>query len=402
MLRLLITRERESNSALNLSSFQLSLRALHFYAMRGTSPQLQSSDLAHKREWVQLCKQNPQVTICHTEVSQKPKYLNTDCHEFASANSRNDGNPYWDKDFTNSRNDKSTHPLLSPSAREGEIIQNNEISTKINQQKYIKLAQVDSIRTDFVQAYLPQEITTSKIDSTQKHLPQATMDSMQVANNTANAQNNAFINNHRDISRYALNMTNDIDSRQATDSAQIDSMQMFFAQNAITSQQTDSTPQAFDKSSRYNKLKKSQENSSQNMQDSQNPQKSENLQTNDLESTNLEAKDLGKVTATGHKESISAYQSGSSVGKSLLESHPSGNGDITSILKILPNVQFDTASGSSNTPGEIDPAKISISGGLYYQNNFQLDGFNMNNDLDPAGGGTTDNQTSIRMAIHKG
>ena len=102
-----------------------------------------------------------------------------DCHEFASANSRNDGNPYWDKDFTNSRNDGS----------------------KINQQKYIKLAQVDSIRTDFVQAYLPQKATTSKIDSTKKDLPQATMDSMRVANNTANTQNNVFINNHRDISR---------------------------------------------------------------------------------------------------------------------------------------------------------------------------------------------------------
>lgn len=78
------------------------------------------------------------------------------------------------------------------------------------------------------------------------------------------------------------------------------------------------------------------------------------------------------------------YLSGSSLDKSGLNSAPNGNGDITSALKVLPNVQFDNAQLSSNTPGEIDPANISISGGLFYQNNFQLDGFNMNNDLDPA------------------
>lgn len=79
------------------------------------------------------------------------------------------------------------------------------------------------------------------------------------------------------------------------------------------------------------------------------------------------------------------YFSGSSLDKSALNSAPNGNGDLTSALKILPNVQFDNAQLSSNTPGEIDPANISISGGLFYQNNFQLDGFNMNNDLDPTG-----------------
>lgn len=78
------------------------------------------------------------------------------------------------------------------------------------------------------------------------------------------------------------------------------------------------------------------------------------------------------------------YLSGSSLDKNTLNSAPNGNGDITSALKVLPNVQFDNAQLSSNTPGEIDPANISISGGLFYQNNFQLDGFNMNNDLDPA------------------
>ena len=82
---------------------------------------------------------------------------------------------------------------------------------------------------------------------------------------------------------------------------------------------------------------------------------------------------------------LQKYQSGEALSRKILDSNPSGNGDITSILKILPNVQFDNAQLRSTTPGEIDPANISIFGGLFYQNNFQLDGFNMNNDLDPLG-----------------
>ena len=119
------------------------------------------------------------------------------------------------------------------------------------------------------------------------------------------------------------------------------------------------------------------------------------------DSSKYEVVDIGTSTIRAKADPI-PYQSGESVSKQILDSSPSGNGDITSILRVLPNVQFDTASGSSNTPGEIDPANISISGGLYFQNNFQLDGFNMNNDLDPAGGGTTDNQTSIRSGKSQG
>ena len=105
-----------------------------------------------------------------------------------------------------------------------------------------------------------------------------------------------------------------------------------------------------------------------------------------------EVVDIGTSTIRAKAE-YETYQSGSSVGKNLLDSSPSGNGDITSILKILPNVQFDNAQLKSTTPGEIDPANVSISGGLFYQNNFQLDGFNMNNDLDPIGR-TADNPTA--------
>lgn len=101
----------------------------------------------------------------------------------------------------------------------------------------------------------------------------------------------------------------------------------------------------------------------------------------EIQESNLKDIDLGKI-----KSSTEAfkYQEGNKVTQTILENSPTGNGDITSILKILPNVQFDNAQLKSSKPGEIDPANISISGGLYYQNNFMLDGFNMNNDLDPA------------------
>ncbi len=69
--------------------------------------------------------------------------------------------------------------------------------------------------------------------------------------------------------------------------------------------------------------------------------------------------------------------------RSLIQALPNGNGDITSVLKLNPSVQFDDTQLSSKTPGEIDPANISINGAVYWQNLFLLDGVSMNNDLDP-------------------
>ncbi|MGX3045406.1 lipid II flippase MurJ [Helicobacter sp. T3_23-1056] len=60
------TLESSPKSSLD-SNTESSLRASD--SERGTSPQLQSSDLA-EREWSQLRKQNPQTTICHTEGAQ--------------------------------------------------------------------------------------------------------------------------------------------------------------------------------------------------------------------------------------------------------------------------------------------------------------------------------------------
>lgn len=70
--------------------------------------------------------------------------------------------------------------------------------------------------------------------------------------------------------------------------------------------------------------------------------------------------------------------------REIIERMPAGNGDITSLLKMNPNVQFDDAQLSSKTPGEIDPANVSINGAKYWQNLFLVDGVSMNNDLDPA------------------
>lgn len=70
--------------------------------------------------------------------------------------------------------------------------------------------------------------------------------------------------------------------------------------------------------------------------------------------------------------------------RDFISQRPSGNGDIASVLKIHPNVQFDNSQLSSKTPGEISPANLSINGAQFYQNAFIVDGVGFNNDIDPA------------------
>src|SRR5690606_29503306 len=72
------------------------------------------------------------------------------------------------------------------------------------------------------------------------------------------------------------------------------------------------------------------------------------------------------------------------VGRQQIEGLPAGYGDITSLLKLNPNVQFDDAQLSSKTPEEIAPANISINGAKFYQNAFVVYGMNINNNIDPA------------------
>ncbi len=84
---------------------------------------------------------------------------------------------------------------------------------------------------------------------------------------------------------------------------------------------------------------------------------------------------LGKVE--------NAYIGETVIDRRAIEAFAGGNGDITNLLKMHPSVQFSSTQQSSLTPGEINPADISINGARYYQNNFMIDGININNDLDP-------------------
>lgn len=77
------------------------------------------------------------------------------------------------------------------------------------------------------------------------------------------------------------------------------------------------------------------------------------------------------------------YQEGTVINREYIDSQVKGEGDIATLLRINPHVQFDDTASTSRNMGEIRPADISINGGLFYQNNFLLDGASFTNDLDP-------------------
>jgi len=77
--------------------------------------------------------------------------------------------------------------------------------------------------------------------------------------------------------------------------------------------------------------------------------------------------------------------------RSTMDALTGGNGDITSLLKINPNVQFSNNQMHTGQQGEIAPADISINGAKFYENLYQLDGMSINNDINPAGNNPNDN-----------
>ncbi|MVV51800.1 TonB-dependent receptor [Pseudomonas sp. PB120] len=87
------------------------------------------------------------------------------------------------------------------------------------------------------------------------------------------------------------------------------------------------------------------------------------------------------------------YQSERTVDRRMIESLPAGNGDITSLLRTNPSVQFDDSQLGGKNPGEIGPANVSINGARYWQNLFVVDGMSMNNDIDP--GSVTDSYDQV-------
>lgn len=72
----------------------------------------------------------------------------------------------------------------------------------------------------------------------------------------------------------------------------------------------------------------------------------------------------------------------------LLRSLPQGNGTLTELLQVFPDVQLSDRFNSSKSGGEIRQPGGSISGGKIYQNNFLIDGIGNNSLLDPAGSST--------------
>ncbi|WP_175653172.1 TonB-dependent receptor [Pseudomonas sp. Marseille-P9899] len=96
-----------------------------------------------------------------------------------------------------------------------------------------------------------------------------------------------------------------------------------------------------------------------------------------------EAADVLQLDSTRVAGQTVDYQSERTLDRTLIKAMPAGNGDITSLLRTNPSVQFDDAQLGGKAPGEIGPANISINGARYWQNLFVLDGMSMNNDIDP-------------------
>lgn len=78
------------------------------------------------------------------------------------------------------------------------------------------------------------------------------------------------------------------------------------------------------------------------------------------------------------------YQEGMSLDEDYIQRQNKGNGDIATLLRVNPAVQFeDSRLTSSLTGGEIRPGDFSINGALPWQNLLLLDGTSFNNDIDP-------------------
>ena len=118
-------------------------------------------------------------------------------------------------------------------------------------------------------------------------------------------------------------------------------------------------------------------------QDDITPQNSQ--QSEDTQSSERDPNDFG-IPNDMFKKQAQSYGSGSNVDKPLLQALQGAGGDMSNALKLLPNIQMNDPKRIANTGGELNPASVSISGGLPAQNSFLLDGFSIDNDLDPFGG----------------
>lgn len=79
------------------------------------------------------------------------------------------------------------------------------------------------------------------------------------------------------------------------------------------------------------------------------------------------------------------YAGSKSISRDKLDITTSKNHTITEALKTNPNVFVVRSQEKGIDGGEITPMDFSINGASFYQNNFQIDGMNFNNDIEPAG-----------------
>ncbi len=67
-----------------------------------------------------------------------------------------------------------------------------------------------------------------------------------------------------------------------------------------------------------------------------------------------------------------------------IERLPTGNGNISDLLRTNPAVRMDSTQSTSLNQGDIRPEKISIHGASPYQNAYLIDGISATNNLNPA------------------
>lgn len=82
-------------------------------------------------------------------------------------------------------------------------------------------------------------------------------------------------------------------------------------------------------------------------------------------------------------EPIVSHSGTQEISPEMVEDMPKGNGNMTELLRTLPEVKYTDPSLNAETAGEIKPGEVSINGGRTYQNNFIIDGSPNNSLIDP-------------------
>ncbi|AXY59566.1 TonB-dependent receptor plug domain-containing protein [Acinetobacter sp. WCHAc010052] len=93
-------------------------------------------------------------------------------------------------------------------------------------------------------------------------------------------------------------------------------------------------------------------------------------------------------------------EKGNTVGKTTyteeeIKNTPNSSKNITDLLKVNPNVQFDRKQRSGRQQGELSPAEISINGSLPYENKFLINGLSINDNINPASSASSNSNTDL-------